>query len=48
MMTFFIVLVISGAVVEIVREVMRRNKKKDVGVISLINNIEKISKKRKK
>lgn len=47
-MTFFIVLVISGAVVEIVREVMRRNKKKDVGVISLINNIEKISKKRKK
>jgi hypothetical protein len=47
MTEFLIVLVVSSAIFSIVK-IMRKGKKKDVGVTSLINNIEKISQKRKK
>jgi hypothetical protein len=48
MITFLIVFLVALAILSIVRAIMNKDKKKDVGAISLINNIEKISKKRKK
>jgi hypothetical protein len=48
MIAFLIVFVVALAIISIVRIIMTKDKKKDVGVISLINNIEKISKKRKR